>query len=264
MRRYAPERALCAIGQDERVLRRHMALDPADLAFLAAPAHQQLGHTKEAAAGLPLPTGADEGSAPDAKDGRGPGASCAKRQRIATAKTQAAEQQMKASVEGWCDERRKQSSQPHVRRQAPGERAALPGRSATQQAMSSSAAASSGCSRPDGQAADIVERGPDAGPTDAPAPDGPPLLPERVFAGRFRSSARSSAKGAWARSGSPTRPRPCSAPSPSRLSAPGLDSERMLARFDQERQGVGHRLSWTIPTSPRSWMPARPTAAPTS
>jgi hypothetical protein len=38
----------------------------------------------------------------------------------------------------------------------------------------------------DRQAGGILERGPDGGPTDAPAPDGLPLLPERVFAGRFK------------------------------------------------------------------------------
>jgi serine/threonine protein kinase len=38
----------------------------------------------------------------------------------------------------------------------------------------------------DGQAGGMLERGPDAGPTDAPGPNGPPLLPERVFAGRFK------------------------------------------------------------------------------
>jgi hypothetical protein len=38
----------------------------------------------------------------------------------------------------------------------------------------------------DDRTAGILERGPDAGPTDAPEPDGPPLLPERVFAGRFK------------------------------------------------------------------------------
>jgi hypothetical protein len=34
--------------------------------------------------------------------------------------------------------------------------------------------------------AGILERGPDAGPTDAPGEDGPALSPERVFAGRFK------------------------------------------------------------------------------
>ena len=38
----------------------------------------------------------------------------------------------------------------------------------------------------DDRTAGILERGPDAGPTDAPGSDGPPLLPERVFAGRFK------------------------------------------------------------------------------
>ena len=38
----------------------------------------------------------------------------------------------------------------------------------------------------DDRTAGILERGPDAGPTDAPGPGGPPLLPERVFAGRFK------------------------------------------------------------------------------
>src|SRR5262249_51356791 len=38
----------------------------------------------------------------------------------------------------------------------------------------------------DDQPAGILERGPDAGLTDAPGPDGSPLLPDRVFAGRFK------------------------------------------------------------------------------
>jgi hypothetical protein len=37
-----------------------------------------------------------------------------------------------------------------------------------------------------GQAGGILERGRDAGPTDALGEGGPPLLPERVFAGRFK------------------------------------------------------------------------------
>jgi eukaryotic-like serine/threonine-protein kinase len=38
----------------------------------------------------------------------------------------------------------------------------------------------------DGQTAGILERGHDAGPTEALGAGDPPLLPERVFAGRFK------------------------------------------------------------------------------
>ena len=38
----------------------------------------------------------------------------------------------------------------------------------------------------DGQAGGILERGADVGPTVVPGEDEPPLLPERVFAGRFK------------------------------------------------------------------------------
>jgi hypothetical protein len=38
----------------------------------------------------------------------------------------------------------------------------------------------------DGQAGGILERSPDVGPTEAPGEGGPPLLPQRDFAGRFK------------------------------------------------------------------------------
>ncbi len=89
----------------------------------------------------------------------------------------------------------------------------------------------------DGQTAGILERGPDAGPTEAPGEDGPPLLPERVFAGRFKLRQKLGEGGmgeVWvADQTAPVQRRVAI-----KVIRPGLDSERMLARFDQERQAL--------------------------
>ncbi len=89
----------------------------------------------------------------------------------------------------------------------------------------------------DGQARGILELGPDAGPTDALGPDGPPLLPERVFAGRFKLRQKLGEGGmgeVWvADQAAPVQRRVAI-----KVVRPGLDSERMLARFDQERQAL--------------------------
>ena len=89
----------------------------------------------------------------------------------------------------------------------------------------------------DDQTAGILERGPDAGPTDAPGEDGPPLLPERVFAGRFKLRQKLGEGGmgeVWvADQAAPVQRRVAI-----KVVRPGLDSERMLARFDQERQAL--------------------------
>ena len=89
----------------------------------------------------------------------------------------------------------------------------------------------------DDQTAGILERGPDAGPTDALGQDGPPLLPERVFAGRFKLRQKLGEGGmgeVWvADQAAPVQRRVAI-----KVVRPGLDSERMLARFDQERQAL--------------------------
>ena len=89
----------------------------------------------------------------------------------------------------------------------------------------------------DGQAGDILARGPDAGPTEAPEEDEPPLLPERVFAGRFKLRQKLGEGGmgeVWvADQAAPVQRRVAI-----KVVRPGLDSERMLARFDQERQAL--------------------------
>ena len=89
----------------------------------------------------------------------------------------------------------------------------------------------------DDQTAGILERGPDAGPTDAPGEGGPPLLPERVFAGRFKLRQKLGEGGmgeVWvADQAAPVQRRVAI-----KVVRPGLDSERMLARFDQERQAL--------------------------
>ena len=86
----------------------------------------------------------------------------------------------------------------------------------------------------DDQTAGILERGPDAGPTDAPGEGGPPLLPERVFAGRFKLRQKLGEGGmgeVWvADQAEPVQRRVAI-----KVVRPGLDSERMLARFDQQR-----------------------------
>ncbi len=83
----------------------------------------------------------------------------------------------------------------------------------------------------------ILERGPDAGPTEAPGEDEPPLLPERVFAGRFKLRQKLGEGGmgeVWvADQAEPVQRRVAI-----KVVRPGLDSERMLARFDQERQAL--------------------------
>src|SRR5262249_6141737 len=90
---------------------------------------------------------------------------------------------------------------------------------------------------PDRQAGGILERGPDAGPTDAQGPDGPPLLPDRVFAGRFKLRQKLGEGGmgeVWvADQAEPVQRRVAI-----KVVRPGLDSERMLARFEQERQAL--------------------------
>ena len=89
----------------------------------------------------------------------------------------------------------------------------------------------------DGQPGDILARGPDAGPTEAPEEGGPPLLPERVFAGRFKLRQKLGEGGmgeVWvADQAAPVQRRVAI-----KVVRPGLDSERMLARFDQERQAL--------------------------
>ena len=83
----------------------------------------------------------------------------------------------------------------------------------------------------------ILERGPDAGPTEAPGEVGPPLLAERVFAGRFKLRQKLGEGGmgeVWvADQAAPVQRRVAV-----KVVRPGLDSERMLARFDQERQAL--------------------------
>jgi eukaryotic-like serine/threonine-protein kinase len=83
----------------------------------------------------------------------------------------------------------------------------------------------------------ILERGPDAGPTEAPSEDEAPLLPERVFAGRFKLRQKLGEGGmgeVWvADQAAPVQRRVAI-----KVVRPGLDSERMLARFDQERQAL--------------------------
>ena len=87
----------------------------------------------------------------------------------------------------------------------------------------------------DGRTAGILERGPDAGPTDALGEDGPPLLPERVFAGRFKLRQKLGEGGmgeVWVADQSEPVQRRVAI----KVVRPGLDSERMLARFDQEKR----------------------------
>ena len=89
----------------------------------------------------------------------------------------------------------------------------------------------------DDQTAGILERGPDAGPTEALWENGPPLLPERVFAGRFKLRQKLGEGGmgeVWvADQAAPVQRRVAI-----KVVRPGLDSERMLARFEQERQAL--------------------------
>jgi eukaryotic-like serine/threonine-protein kinase len=86
----------------------------------------------------------------------------------------------------------------------------------------------------DGQTAGILERGPDAGPTEAPGEDGPPLLPERVFAGRFKLRQKLGEGGmgeVWVADQAAHVQRRVAI----KVVRPGLDYKRRLARFDQER-----------------------------
>jgi serine/threonine protein kinase len=89
----------------------------------------------------------------------------------------------------------------------------------------------------DRQAGGILERGADAGPTDALGEGGPVLLPERVFAARFKLRQKLGEGGmgeVWvADQAEPVQRRVAI-----KVVRPGLDSERMLARFDQERQAL--------------------------
>ncbi len=89
----------------------------------------------------------------------------------------------------------------------------------------------------DDQTAGILERGPDAGSIEAPGSDDPQLLPERVFAGRFKLRQKLGEGGmgeVWvADQGAPVQRRVAV-----KVIRPGLDSERMLARFEQERQAL--------------------------
>ena len=89
----------------------------------------------------------------------------------------------------------------------------------------------------DGQAGGILECAPDDGATDALGPDAPTLLPERVFAGRFKLRQKLGEGGmgeVWvADQAEPVQRRVAI-----KVIRPGLDSERMLARFEQERQAL--------------------------
>ena len=89
----------------------------------------------------------------------------------------------------------------------------------------------------DDRTAGILERGADAGPTNAPEPDSPPLSAERVFAGRFKLRQKLGEGGmgeVWvADQAAPVQRRVAI-----KVVRPGLDSERMLARFEQERQAL--------------------------
>ena len=104
-------------------------------------------------------------------------------------------------------------------------------------ATTPSAGASTACSRPTTRPAASSN----AAPTPArPRPrgqDGPPLLPERVFAGRFKLRQKLGEGGmgeVWvADQAAPVQRRVAI-----KVVRPGLDSERMLARFDQERQAL--------------------------
>ena len=89
----------------------------------------------------------------------------------------------------------------------------------------------------DAQAGGILTRGPDACPTEAPGEGEPPLLPERVFAGRFKLRQKLGEGGmgeVWVAD----QVEPVQRRVAIKVVRPGLDSERMLARFDQERQAL--------------------------
>ena len=202
---------------------------PADLAFLAM-THQQLGHTKEAEAKLQLLR--ERMKDPRWRKTPRLRASCAKRKNC------------------WQNPSRRAASKHRWRSGAMSDEsifaAALskaPG--AERRAFLDGACGSDDDLRrrierlleADDQTAGILERGPDAGPTDAPGEDGPPLLPERVFAGRFKLRQKLGEGGmgeVWvADQAAPVQRRVAV-----KVVRPGLDSERMLARFDQERQAL--------------------------
>jgi WD40 repeat protein/tRNA A-37 threonylcarbamoyl transferase component Bud32 len=89
----------------------------------------------------------------------------------------------------------------------------------------------------DRQAGGILECGADAGPTDAPGPDEPPLLPDRVFAGRFKLR-QTLGEGGMGEVWVADQAEPVQRRVAIKVVRPGLDSERMLARFEQERQAL--------------------------
>ena len=66
---------------------------------------------------------------------------------------------------------------------------------------------------------------------------GPPLLPERVFAGQL-ATPRSSAKGGMGEVWVADQAAPVQRRVAIKVVRPGLDSERMLARFEQGRQAA--------------------------
>src|SRR5438270_4187619 len=88
----------------------------------------------------------------------------------------------------------------------------------------------------DDRTAGILERGPDVSPTGA-IPPAPPLAPGRPFAGRFKLRQKLGEGGmgeVWvADQAEPVQRRVAI-----KVVRPGLDSDRMLARFDQERQAL--------------------------
>jgi hypothetical protein len=86
----------------------------------------------------------------------------------------------------------------------------------------------------DGQTAGILERGHDAGPTEALGAGDPPLLPERVFAGRFKLRQKLGEGGmgeVWVAD----QVEPMQRRVAIKVVRPGLDFKRRLARFDQQR-----------------------------
>src|SRR5438128_444523 len=83
----------------------------------------------------------------------------------------------------------------------------------------------------------ILERGPDAAAGQAAEPPAPPLAAERVFAGRFKLRQKLGAGGmgeVWVAD----QTEPVQRRVALKVVRPGLDSARMLARFDQERQAL--------------------------
>jgi tetratricopeptide (TPR) repeat protein/serine/threonine protein kinase len=88
----------------------------------------------------------------------------------------------------------------------------------------------------DGQAGGVLERGPDVAVLN-PAPPEPPLAADRVFAGRFKLRQKLGEGGmgeVWvADQTEPVRRRVAL-----KVVRSGLDSARLLARFDQERQAL--------------------------